>query len=94
MMDQRAIEDLIFELLAEEAESDPIALRRQLEEAGDEMPIDSLLAAEVVAAIEERCVVQLPATAETARSLRSVRDFAATVLRLMQEGSQAAGEGA
>jgi acyl carrier protein len=93
-MDQRAIEDLIFELLAEEAGTNPVALRQQLEEAGEEMPIDSLLAAEVVAAVEERCGVQLPATSETSRNLCSVRDFAVMVHRLTQEGSQAAGEGA
>jgi acyl carrier protein len=93
-MDQRAIEDLIFELLAEESGMDPIALRRELEEAGQEMPIDSLLAVEVVAAVEERCGVQLPVTAETARNLRSVQNFAAMVRRLMQERSQAVGEGA
>lgn len=94
MMDQRAIEDLIFELLAEEAGTDPVALRQQIEEAGEEMPIDSLLAAEVVAAVEERCGVELLATSETASNLRSVRDFAAMVHRLVQEGSKAAGEGA
>jgi len=94
MLDQRAIEDLIFELLAEEAGKDPRAMRRELEEAGAEMPIDSLLAAEVVAAVEERCGVQIPATAETARNLGSVREFAAMVHRLVQEESQAAGEGA
>lgn len=94
MMDQRAIEDLIFELLAEEAGTDPVALRHQLEEAGEEMPIESLLAGEVVAAVEERCGVQVPATSQTARNLRSVRDFASMLHGLMQEGSQAAGEGA
>ena len=93
-MDQRAIEDLIFELLAEESGKDPVALRQELEEAGEEMPIDSLLAAEVVAAVEERCGVELPATSDTVSNLRSVGDFAAMVHRLVQEGSQAAGEGA
>jgi acyl carrier protein len=96
VMDQQAIEDMIIELLAEEAGTVPAALRLRLEEAGDELPVDSLLAAEVVVRVEERCGVQLPATAETARCLRSVRDFAAMVCHLVTEvaRSRAAGAGA
>ncbi len=96
VVDQRAIEDLIIELLAEEAGAVPAALRAQLEEGGDEMPVDSVLAAEVVTRVEQRCGVELPATAETARCLRSVRQFAAMVYRLVIDAAQGrpAGEGA
>jgi acyl carrier protein len=95
VMDQWAIEDLIIELLAEEAGTIPAVLRAQLEESGEEMPVDSVLAAEVLTRVEQRCGVELPATAETARCLRSVRLFAAMVYRLVSEVSQgrAAGEG-
>lgn len=95
-MDQQDIEDLIIELLAEEAGTAPAVLRAQLEEGGEEMPIDSVLAAEVVVRVEQRCGVELPATAETARCLRSVRQFAAMVYRLVVDAAQgrASGEGA
>ncbi|GAA1021369.1 hypothetical protein Aple_060290 [Acrocarpospora pleiomorpha] len=82
-MDQRTIEDLIIELVARDIRTDPESLRDRLEQTGDELPIDSLLAAEVVARLEAQCGVKLPTTAETARALRSVRDFAAIVLDLI-----------
>ncbi len=95
-MDQQAIENMIIELLAEEAGTVPELLRLQLEDSGDELPVDSLLAVEIVVRVEERCGIQLPLTAETARSLRSVRDFAAMVYTLITEVAQgqAVGEGA
>jgi acyl carrier protein len=94
-MDQRAIEDLIIEFLAEDDASDPAELRQHLEEAGGSLAIDSVLAAEVVVRVEERCGVLLPTTAEAARCLGSVRDFAAIVHDLMESsGAQRTGEGA
>jgi acyl carrier protein len=51
-MDAREVEDIIVELLAEQAGRDPAELRRELQEEGEELPIDSLLAAEVVARVE------------------------------------------
>lgn len=94
-MDQREIEDLIIELLAEETGVTPAVMRAQLEEGGDDLPIDSVLAAEVVARVERRSGVELPATAETARCLRSVREFAAMVCRLVAASQgRASGEGA
>ncbi len=95
-MDQQEIEDLIIELLAGEAGEVPAVMRAQLQEGGDDLPIDSVLAAEVVARVERRCGVELPATAETARCLRSVRQFAAMVCRLAAAATQgrASGEGA
>lgn len=94
-MDQREIEDLIIELLAEEAGVSPAEMRAQLEEGGGDLPIDSVLAAEVVARVERRCGVELPATAETAQCLRSVRQFAAMMWRLVAASQgRASGEGA
>lgn len=81
-MDQRFVEDVIIELLAEEAGMVPAVLREQLGEDGDEMPVDSVQAAEVITKVEARCGIEIPASAETARCLRSVRRFAQMVLRL------------
>lgn len=95
-MDQRAIEDLIIELLAEEAGAIPAVLRTQLEERGDEMPVDSVQAVEVVTKVEARCGIEIPASAETARCLRSVGLFAQMVSRLVAETGhgRAAGDSA
>lgn len=79
------IEDLIIEFLADDAGLDPADMRHQLEAAGDDLPIDSLLAAEVVSRVEERCGVSLPATAENARHLKTVRSFAEAIAELVTE---------
>lgn len=83
-MDQRDIEDLIIELLAEAEGSDLAEMRQRLEEAGDNLPFDSVLVAEVVVRVEERCGVQMPTSEEVARCLGSVRDFAAVIYDLME----------
>lgn len=83
-MEQREVEDIIIELLAEQAGKDPGDLRRELEELGDELPIDSLLAAEVLARVEERLGVTMPATAENSEHLRSVTSFARAILELVE----------
>jgi acyl carrier protein len=89
------IEDLTIELLAREAKCSPGEMRQRLEEAGDGLPIDSILLVEVVVRVEDRYGVHLPTTLETARSLRSVRDFAVMVYNLVQvELARRAGEGA
>ncbi len=94
-MRPRDIEDLTIELLAEEAKSSPAEIRQCLEEAGGDLPIDSILLVEVAARVEERCGVRLPTTLETARNLQSVRDFAVMVYDLVQvERARRAGEGA
>jgi acyl carrier protein len=94
-MGPRDIEDLTIGLLAEEAKCSPGEMRQRLEEAGDGLPIDSILLVEVVARVEESCGVHLPTTLETAKNLRSVRDFAVMVYDLVQvELAQRAGEGA
>lgn len=95
-MDHQTIEDLIIELLAEEEGVSPDALRERLADEGEDLPIDSLLAVEVVVRVEERCGVHLPTTPETAQYLRSVRDFATMVHHLVQKMEQGrqVGEGA
>jgi len=94
-MSPRDIEDLTIGLLAEEAKCSPGEMRQRLEEGGGDLPIDSILLVEVVARVEESCGVELPTTLETARNLRSVRDFAVMVYNLVQvELARRAGEGA
>jgi acyl carrier protein len=88
-MDQRWIEDLIIELMAAQSHREPAALRAHLEELGGELPVDSLLAAEVLAEMEARLGVTLPATAETSRNLRSVSRFAEALLELATESDRA-----
>lgn len=94
-MGPRDIEDLTIELLAEEAKCSPDEMRQRLEEAGGDLPIDSILLVEVVARVEDRCGVHLPTTLETARNLRSVHDFAVMVYDLVRiERARRAGESA
>jgi acyl carrier protein len=96
MMGPRDVEDLTIGLLAEEAKCSQGEMRQRLEEAdGDDLPIDSILLVEVVVRVEEHCGVHLPTSLETARNLRSVRDFAVMVYNLVQvELARRAGEGA
>lgn len=82
-MDLDRIIDRIIELLAQQNGRDPADLRAELERLGEELPIDSVLAAEVLASIEEETGVRLPTTAETSRNLRSVRRFAQAIYDLM-----------
>lgn len=94
-MGPRDIENLTVELLAEEAKCSPGEMRQRLEEAGVNLPIDSILLVEVVVRVEDRYGVHLPTTLDTARNLRSVRDFAVMVYDLVQvELARRAGEGA
>lgn len=85
------IEDLILELLAEDAGCSATEFRDGLRAGGAALPVDSLLAAEVVARLQERIGVELPATAETARALRSVRTFAVAVHELLPPAQVARG---
>lgn len=84
-MNRRELEDLIIELLAQDAGRSPADLRRELEDLGETLPIDSLLAAEVIARVEERLGVRYPATAESAKNLGSVTDFAQAILELIAD---------
>lgn len=84
-MGLEAIVDRILELLAAQNGRDVDELRADLEALGSELPIDSVLAAEVLARIEAETGVRLPATAEASRNLRSVRRFADAIFRLVVE---------
>lgn len=94
-MTKTDIEWLIVELLAQDAGVDPADLWEELSGLGADMPVDSLLAAEVLARVQQQVGVELPTTAETARALQSVKTFAAAVHELLTaieggNGSQAA----
>ncbi|WP_292605728.1 hypothetical protein [Nocardioides sp. REDSEA-S30_B4] len=90
-MTKEDIEWLIIELLAEDNARDAADLLQELTAAGANMPVDSLLAAEVLARVQEQCEVELPTSAETARALRSVKTFAQAVWDLLpKEQSKAA----
>lgn len=78
-MELETIIDRIIELLALQNGRDAAELRGELERLGPELPIDSVLAAEVLARIEAETGVRLPTTAETSRNLRSVRRFARAI---------------
>lgn len=93
-MTQHDIEDLILELLAEDAKRHPDDLREELAARGATLPIDSLLAAEILARIEDRLGVTIPATAESAASLLSVTAFAKAILRLIEQQAHGASESA
>lgn len=82
-MELNNIIDRIIELLALQNGREPAELRAELEGLGEELPIDSVLAAEVLARIEEETGVRLPTTAETSRNLRSVRTFAQAIYELV-----------
>lgn len=72
--------DIIITVLGEEHQVEPDQVRASLEEAGAELPIDSLLIVEVLTRVEQQCGVRVPADTATARSMRSVRDFAETII--------------
>jgi acyl carrier protein len=94
-MGPRDIEDLTIEFLAKEAKCSADEMRQRLEEAGGDLPIDSILLVEVVVRVEERCGVHLPTTLETAQNLRSVRHFALMVYDHVQiEQARREAEGA
>ena len=89
-MAQRAIEDVIIGFLAEKEHMSAEELRRQLEEAGADLPIDSVRAVEVVVLVQNHFGIRLPLTAETAQCLRSVSDFATKVQALVEEAATSA----
>jgi acyl carrier protein len=79
------VEDVIIEFLAEAGHATPAELRRCLLEGGEELPIDSYLAVEVLVPVQNHFGVRLPMDAETADCLRSVARFAARVSSLVDE---------
>lgn len=94
-MRQRDIEDVIIRLLAEDAGRDPEDLRAELAELGEDLPIDSVLGAEVLVRLEQQYGISLPATAETSQSLTSVTAYARAILaRVADSRGTALGAGA
>lgn len=85
MRSSTEVEDLIIELLAANAGRDPADLRAELANAGAELPVDSLLAVEVLNRVQEVCAVRLSANEETARAMRSIRAYALVVWNLIEE---------
>ncbi len=83
--------DVIIDLLAQDAGRDPKELRAELEALGEVLPVDSLLAAEVLARVEQKFQVKLPATVETSKNLRSVVRFAQAICALAVEQEQRPG---
>jgi acyl carrier protein len=75
------IEGIILNFLAEDAGLTVAELRAELLLGGAEMPVDSLLAVEVLVRVQHAVGVVLPPTEETALALRSVRSFAEAVVR-------------
>jgi acyl carrier protein len=92
VMDRREIEDLIIGLLAKDGGRDPEALREELDDLGELLPIDSVLAAEVLARVEAAYGVEFPATAEASKHLRSVVNFADAILELVRKQGVSAAE--
>ncbi|MGA4976985.1 acyl carrier protein [Streptomyces cinereoruber] len=76
---------MVVEFLAELQDRDPDELRMELEEASEELPVDSILIVEILTRIEERYGISVPADEEAARSTRSVRTFATTILKVINE---------
>ena len=73
------VEDVVIELLAARNGVEAVALREDLQNRGQDMPVDSVVMVLVLTDIEARFGVRLSPDEDTARSLGSVRDFARTV---------------
>lgn len=89
-MAQRTIEEVIIGFLADVQHTSAEELRRQLEQAGDDLPVDSVLSVEVLVLVQNHFGVRLPLTAETAQCLRSVCRFAAKVQALIDDAAATA----
>lgn len=79
---------MVIEFLAQLQDRDATELRAELAEAGQELPVDSILIVEILTRIEERFDVTIPADADAARSTRAVHTFANTVLDAIKERRQ------
>lgn len=78
------IVDIVIDLLASHQDRPAEDVHEELAARGQELPVDSVLAMEILARVEERFGVSVPADAEAGRSLRSVWAFAETVYDTMQ----------
>ncbi|MEU9777009.1 phosphopantetheine-binding protein [Streptomyces sp. NPDC047968] len=75
----------VIALLSELQDLPEDEVRAVLEEAGQELPVDSLLIVEVLTRVEERYSVSIPADRQAAEATRSVRAFAGAVLEAVTE---------
>ncbi|GIE90738.1 acyl carrier protein [Actinoplanes regularis] len=73
------IVDVIVRLLADEQGEPEADVRDALEEGGWELPIDSLRIVEILTRVEQEFGVEVAPDVDSARSMRSVRDFAQVV---------------
>lgn len=82
------IVSVVIEFLAELQERSALEVRNELEEAGAELPVDSVLIVEILTRVEERYAIAIPADAESARATRSVCAFAGAVRDAITERQQ------
>ncbi len=81
----REIEDEIVSLLAALLRKDPAGLRRELEEKGGALPVDSLDLLDVLADFHQRTGIRkIPKKKLTQRVMRSVKEFSTFVAREAQ----------
>lgn len=76
---QAEVEDVVIRLLAEESGVEAQQMRAELEEAGSDLPIDSLLIVEILTRVEAECGLRLPLDSTLARSMCSVTAFSTIV---------------
>ncbi|WP_436988196.1 phosphopantetheine-binding protein [Streptomyces sp. enrichment culture] len=79
---------MVIDFLAELEERPAQEVRTELEAAGSDLPVDSVLIVEVLTRVEERYGIAIPADAQAARATRSVRAFAGAVLDAINERRQ------
>jgi acyl carrier protein len=77
------IAEIVIGFLAAESGIPASQLRADLEAAGPELPVDSLLVVEVLVKVEDTCGVRLEINEEVARSTRSVMTFARATHRAL-----------
>jgi acyl carrier protein len=77
------IAEIVIGFLAAESGIPASQLRADLEAAGPELPVDSLLVVEVLVKVEDACGVRLEINEEVARSTRSVMTFARSIRRAL-----------
>lgn len=82
------IVEIVIGFLAEQQGREFEEVHEELAARGQELPVDSVLLMEILARVEERFGVSVPADAEAGRSLRSVWAFAETVYDTMQAKEQ------
>ena len=80
------IADVVIGLLAVESGISAGELRAELEAAGPQMPVDSLLLVEVLTKVEDVCGVRIQVDADVARSTRSVMTLARKVHQALPQG--------